>query len=104
MKVLFSTPKVRATSSNMGDGKSYPVEAWFQLVLHEGPPDPTTWEGCGETAAYWREQFKRLKDPSHVTMACGGADGVAEAVIPNEIMDALPDDARISMMWTVCRI
>lgn len=88
----------------MGDGKSYPVEAWFELQLHEGPPDPATWEGCGETVAFWREQFKRLKDPTRWTVPCGSAEGVEDAVIPNDVVDALTPDARISLMWTVCRV
>ena len=104
MKVLFSTPKVRTTSSHMPDGKTHPVDAWFELQLHEGPPDPNTWEGCGRTIASWREDFQRLRDPRRIVMECHGADGVPGAVIPNEILDALPDDARISFVWTVCMV
>ena len=93
----------------MADRKSYPVEAWFELQLHEGPPDPTTWEGCGQTVAYWRGQFKRLRDPRRVTfgvhdVAGNALPGVPEALLPNDILDALPDDARISFVWTVCPV
>ena len=102
MKVLYSTPKVRATSSGMPDGKTHDVEAWFEFLLHDEPPDPTTWEGGGKRMGEWRVEFQRLRDPRRITMPCYGADGVAEAVIPNEILDALPDDARTSFLWTVC--
>jgi hypothetical protein len=29
-----------------------------------------------------------------------GIEGVAPAVIPDEIVEGLPDDARISFLWT----
>jgi len=109
VKTLYQTPKVHTTSSGMGDGKTYPVEAWFHLDLHEGPPDPTNWEGCGQTLAYWRDQFKRLKDPRRVTFGCHDFGGkplpdVPEALLPNDVLDSLPEDARISFGWTVCRV
>ena len=104
MKVLYRTERVRTTSSDMPDGKRHDVEAWFELQLHEGPPDPNTWEGCGKTVGEWREEFKRLKDPRRLALRCYGADAVPEAVIPNDILDALPDDARISFVWTVCDV
>ena len=104
MKVLYGTSKVRGTSSDWPDGKTHDFEAWFELQLHEGPPDPTTWEGGGKTIGEWREEFKRLRDPRHITMPCYRVQGVAEAVIPNEILDALPSDARISFVWTVCSL
>ena len=75
--------------------------AWFELVLHEGPPDDTTWEGCGgQTIAYWRENFARLRNPQPWTVQAHGLDGVAPAVIPDEVIRGLPEDARISLMWT----
>lgn len=74
--------------------------AWFEMVLHEGPPDDTTWEGCGQTIAYWRENFARLRDPHPWTVPAHGIEGVAPAVIPDEIVQGLPDDARISFVWT----
>jgi hypothetical protein len=104
MKVLYSTPKVRGTSSQMPDGKVHDVEAWFELQLHEGPPDPNTWEGGGKTIGEWREEFKRLRDPRDISVACHGADGIADAVIPNEILDRLPADARVTFVWTVCTV
>lgn len=88
----------------MGDGEPRRVDAWFELQLHEGPPDPTTWEGGGRTIASWREDFRRLRDPRHIVMECHNADGVPAVVIPNEILDALPDDARISFVWTACMV
>jgi len=69
----------------MGDGEPHAVEAWFELRLHEGPPDPATWEGSGG-------------------FPCYGAEGVLEAVIPDELVRSLPADARISFTWTVCQI
>jgi hypothetical protein len=74
--------------------------AWFELVLHEGPPDETTWEGCGQTIAYWRENFARLRNPHPWTVQAYGMDGVEPAVIPDEVLHGLPEDARISLMWT----
>jgi len=73
--------------------------AWFQLVLHEGPPDDTTWEGCGQTIAYWRENFARLRNPHPWTVEAG-MDGVPPAIIPDEVVQGLPEDARISLIWT----
>jgi hypothetical protein len=74
--------------------------AWFELVLHDGPPDDKTWEGGGKTIAYWRENFARLKNPNPWTVQAHGMDGVAPAVIPDEVIQGLPEDARISMIWT----
>jgi hypothetical protein len=74
--------------------------AWFEMVLHEGPPDDTTWEGSGHTVAYWRENFARLRNPRPWTVQAHGIEGVAPAVIPDEIVEGLPDDARISFLWT----
>ena len=104
MKTLYRTSKLRTTSSTLGDGTSHDVEAWFEMHLHDGPADPTSWEGGGQTVAYWRGQFARLNDPTRWTIPCSGADGVADAVIPDEIVRALPDDARISFVWNVCRV
>ena len=88
----------------MGDGEPHAVEAWFELRLHEGPPDPTTWDGLGQTAAYWWDQSTRLKDPTRWAFPCHGAEGVLEAVVPDGLVRSLPADARISFTWTVCRI
>ena len=74
--------------------------AWFEMVLHEGPPDDTTWEGCGQTVAYWRENFARLRNPHPWTVQAHGMEGVAPAVIPDEIVQGLPEYARISFLWT----
>ena len=102
--VLYRTDKVRTTSSNFGDGKTYPAEAWFELQLQEGSPDPSTCEGGGRTIASWRGDFARLRDPRHIVINCSGADDVAGAVIPNDVLDSLVDDARISFVWYVCRV
>lgn len=102
MKVLYRTETVRTTSSDAHDGKTHEVDAWFELQLHEGPPNETTWEGGGKTIGEWREEFKGLRDPRRIAIPCHGANGVAEAVVPNEILDALPADARVSFVWTVC--
>lgn len=104
MKTLYRTEKLRTTSSNMGDGERHEVEAWFELWLHDGPADPTTWEGGGQTVAYWREQFARQKDPTRWAIRCARAGGIADAVVPDEIVRGLPDDARISFIWTVCQV
>jgi hypothetical protein len=103
VKILFSTGKFRGTSDDFPDG-TYDVEAWFELQRHEGPPDPTTWEGGGTTISSWRGDFQRLIDPRRIVMRCHGAKGVPDAVIPNEILDALPEDARLSFVWTVCTL
>jgi hypothetical protein len=68
--------------------------------MHEGPPDDTTWEGGGQTVAYWHENFARLRNPRPWTVQAHGMEGVAPAVIPDEIVEGLPDDARISFLWT----
>ena len=46
MKVLFKTERTAAVSTTP-EGSRHAGVAWFELVLHEGPPDDTTWEGCG---------------------------------------------------------
>ncbi len=102
--MLFRTEKVRATSTQMPDGQPHDVEAWFELQLHEGPPDLTTWEGSGQTAAYWWEQSTRLKDPTRWAFPCHGADPDLEAVVPDDLIRCLPADARISFVWTVCQV
>jgi len=104
VKTLYRTSKQRATWSSMGNRPRYDVEAWFELQLHDGPADPSTWAGGGQTVAYWRDQFARLKDPTRWTIPCSGADGIADAIIPDEIVRGLPDDARISYVWTVCPV
>jgi hypothetical protein len=68
--------------------------------LHDGPPDDKTWEGGGQTVAYWRENFARLRNPHPWTVEAHGMDGVAPAVIPDEVIRGLPEDARISLVWT----
>jgi hypothetical protein len=68
--------------------------------MHEGPPDDTTWEGGGQTVAYWHENFARLRNPRPWAVQAHGMEGVAPAVIPDEIVEGLPDDARISFLWT----
>ena len=103
MKVLFKTERAPAVSKDMtaiGGGGAHPGVAWFELQLHEGPPDDATWEGGGQTIAYWRENFARLRNPNPWTVNAPGVDGVAPAVIPDEVIRALPDYARISLLWT----
>jgi hypothetical protein len=103
MRILFSTERKPAVSANMGDGRAHQGTAWFEFVLHEGPPDDKTWEGGGQTVAYWHTQFARQKTPRPWTVDPGGIKGVEPAVIPDEIVDSLPEDARISMLWTFVR-
>jgi hypothetical protein len=101
MKVLFSTERKPAVSKDMGDGRGGTEGvAWFEFVLHEGPPDENTWEGGGNTVAYWRTQFARKRNPQPWTVNAYSVEGVAPAVIPDEIVSSLPDDARISFVWT----
>jgi hypothetical protein len=101
MKVLFRTERTPAVSKDLGLG--HPAAAgvtWFEFVLHEGPPDEKTWEGGGQTVAYWRTQFARTRNPRPWTIQASGVDGVAPAVIPDDIVNNLPEDARISFVWT----
>lgn len=97
MRVLFKTAKMPASSTS--DDARHDGVAWFELVLHEGPPDDTTWEGRGNTIAYWRTQFARLKDPHPCRIDPSGIEGVAPVVIPDEVLKDLPEDARISFVW-----
>lgn len=100
MKVLFSTERTPAVSKDVGDGRGGAEGvAWFEFVLHEGPPDENTWEGGGRTVAYWRSQFARMRNPRPWTLNASGVEGVAPAVIPDDIVSSLPDDARISFVW-----
>ncbi len=103
MRVLFSAERTPAFSKKMGDGARHPGVAWFELVLHEGPPDDTTWEGQGKTISYWRAQFARLRNPHPWTMEASGIEGVPPVIIPDEVLRNLPDDARISFMWNFVR-
>ena len=103
MKVLFRTERTPAVSKGTGQGPSAEGVAWFELVLHDGPPDDDTWEGSGNTVAYWRTQFARLRDPHPWTVAAASMQGVAPAVIPDDIVSSLPDDARISLLWNFVR-
>jgi len=101
VKVLFKTERTPAISRDMTGIGGTPARqgfAWFELQLHEGPPDDTTWEGGGQTIAYWRENFARLRNP-HPWTVTAAMDGVAPAIIPDEVIQGLPDDARISLMW-----
>ena len=99
MRVLFRTERTPAVSKDMGQGQSAEGVAWFELVLHEGPPDEETWEGSGNTVAYWRAQFARRRDSYPWTVAPASMQGVVPAVIPDDIVSSLPDDARISLIW-----
>jgi hypothetical protein len=103
VKILFKTERTPAVSKNMGQGQSAAGVAWFELVLHEGPPNEKTWEGGGQTIAYWREQFARLRDPDPWTIEASGIEGVPAAVIPDEVVRGLPEDARISFLWNFVR-
>jgi hypothetical protein len=103
VKVLFKTertPTVSKDMTHMGGTPACQGVTWFELVLHEGPADDTTWEGGGQTIAYWRENFARLRNPHPWTVRAPGAEGVAPAIIPDEVVQGLPEDARISLIWT----
>ena len=98
MKVLFKTERTAAVSTTP-EGSRHAGVAWFELVLHDGPPDDTTWEGCGHTVTYWREQFARRRDRAW-RIPARGIEGVEAAIIPDEVVRGLPEDARISFHWT----
>lgn len=102
MKVLFSTERVPARSKEMSPagwtGRVRQGVAWFELVLHEGPRDEENWEGGGQTIAYWRENFARMQNPNPWTVSAG-MEGVAPAVIPDEVLNGFPDTARVSLLW-----
>jgi hypothetical protein len=101
MKVLYRTERTPAVSRDLGLGQpARQGVAWFELVLHEGQPDESTWEGGGNTIAYWRTQFARLRNPHPWTIEFSGVEGVAPAIIPDEAIAGLPEDARISFVWT----
>lgn len=70
MKTLYKTERTSAVSKDIGRGPSRPGVAWFEMVLHDGPPDDKTWEGGGQTVAYWRENLAR-----HADDAAGGRRG-----------------------------
>ena len=100
MKVLFRTDRTPAVHNNdVGYGEAAQGVAWFELVLHEGPPGENTWEGDGNTVAYWRTQFARLRNPHPWTIEAHGMEGVAPAIVPEDVVNTLPDDARISFIW-----
>jgi hypothetical protein len=99
VKILFRTDRVSTVSKDMGQGKAASGVAWFELVLHEGPPNEKTWEGGGQTIAYWREQFARLRNPHPWTVEAHSMEGVQPAVIPDDALQGLPEDARISFHW-----
>ena len=99
MKILYKTERTSVVSKDIGHGPSRPGVAWFELVLHEGPPDDKTWEGSGDTVAYWRGQYARLRNPYPWTVPATGIEGVAAAVIPDEVVQGLRDDDRISFLW-----
>ena len=103
MKILFKTERTPAVSKDMGHGQSAAGVAWFELVLHEGPPNEKTWEGGGQTIAYWRGQFARLRNPHPWTIDASGIQGVPPAVIPDEVLQGLPEDARLSFLWNFVR-
>jgi hypothetical protein len=103
VKVLLKTGRIPTASKDMGQGQPAEGIAWFELVLHEGPPDETTWEGGGQTIAYWRQQFARLRNPHPWTIEAHGMEGVPPAVIPDDVLAGLPEDARISFLWNFVR-
>jgi hypothetical protein len=103
VKILFKTERIAAVSKDMGQGKPANGVAWFEMVLHEGPPNEKTWEGGGQTVAYWREQFARLRNPHPWTVEAHAMEGVPPAVIPDEALEGLPEDARISFLWNFVR-
>jgi hypothetical protein len=70
------------------------------MLLHDGPPDDKTWEGGGQTVAYWRENFARLRNPYPWRIEASGMEGVPAAVIPDEVVRGLRDEDRISFVWT----
>jgi hypothetical protein len=102
MKVLFRTERVPAISKDVGQGQFEGI-AWCELVLHETPPDEKTWEGGGRTVAYWRDQFARTRDPHRWIVPAAAMVGVAPAVIPDDVVSSLPEDARISFLWNFVR-
>jgi hypothetical protein len=100
VKTLYKTERTSAVSKDIGHGPSRRGVAWFEMVLHDGPPDDKTWEGGGQTVVYWREQFARLRNPYPWRIEASGMEDVPAAVIPDEVVQSLPDDARISFVWT----
>lgn len=100
MKTLYKTHRTSAVSKDIGHGPSRPGVAWFEMVLHDGPADDETWEGGGQTVAYWRENFARLRHPYPWRIEASGMEGVPAAVIPDDVVQGLHDDDRISFVWT----
>jgi hypothetical protein len=99
LKTLYKTERTSAQAKDIGHGASRPGVAWFEMVLHDGPVDNKTWEGGGQTVAYWRENFARLRNPYPWGVEASRLEGVPAAVIPDEVVQSLPDDARISFVW-----
>jgi hypothetical protein len=65
VKILLKTERTPAVSKDMGQGQSAKGVAWFELVLHEGPPDEKTWEGGGQTVALLAAAVRTVaKSPS----------------------------------------
>jgi hypothetical protein len=102
VKILLKTERIPAVSRDIGQGQPAEGVAWFELV-YEGPPDEKTWEGGGQTIVYWRKQFARLRNPHPWTIEAHAIEGVPLAVIPDEVLANLPDDARISFLWNFVR-
>jgi hypothetical protein len=99
LKTLYKTEPIPAVAKALGQGQPAAGVAWFELVLHEGPADCETWGGGGRTVAFWRAQFEERRSPSPWTIEAARMEGVPAAVIPPEVVQVLPDDARLEFVW-----
>ena len=99
MKTLYKTERIQGHLKDLGQGQPAAAVAWFELVLHEGQPDRKTCGGGGETVAFWRAQFEEQRSPRPWTIEAARMEGVPAAVIPREVVQGLPDDARLEFVW-----
>jgi hypothetical protein len=101
MKTLLKTERVPAVAKGMGKGQPTVGVAWFELLIHEVAPDESGWDcSGGRTMAFWRKQFAERRDPATPwTVEAARMEGVPPAVIPPEVVQGLPDDARVEFVW-----
>jgi hypothetical protein len=99
VKVIFQTPPMPCTSLGQ-TGQEQKGTAFFQAILYE-PGEPTRVGLDGEpsrTLAFWRTS-PRFTAGDVILISPARIRGVPDAAIPRAVVDSLPDDARLDLVW-----
>ncbi len=101
MRVIFRTPPITTKRTDPQTGKVMQVVAEFAATVFDPGDDvPTTPEGepGAPLMSYWRSVSKRGQ-PLPIHVYGHYANLPRDLAIPNALLDALPDSARLMLEW-----